>query len=104
MSLLHDGDRSATRLVVDAGRILGSGIATAVSLVNPSRVVLGGQVGVAAAPLIAGVRERVYGQVLPLATRDLIVEQSRMGSESAVLGLAHEVVDRLLDPHRPTLG
>lgn len=104
MSLLHDGDRSATRLVVDAGRILGSGIATAVSLVNPSRVVLGGQVGVAAAPLIAGVRERVYGQVLPLATRDLVVEQSRMGSESAVLGLAHEVVDRLLDPHRPTLG
>jgi predicted NBD/HSP70 family sugar kinase len=92
--LLVAGDPTAVRLVRDAGRVLGGSLATAVSLLNPSAVVLSGQVAVAAGEhLLAGLRELVYARALPLATRSLEISVSRSWPDSGVHGLAREVGD-----------
>ena len=96
LRLLSVGDPAARGLLTDAGRILGTSIATAVSLVNPARVVLGGSIGTSGEHLLAGVRERVYARSLPLATRNLRIEQSTLGRDTGVLGLAHELGELVL--------
>jgi predicted NBD/HSP70 family sugar kinase len=94
---LRAGDAVTVRLVRDAGRVLGTSLATAVSLLNPSAVVLSGQVGVAAGDhLLAGLRERVYTRALPLATRHLDIAVSSLWPDSGVIGLARGVADLAL--------
>jgi predicted NBD/HSP70 family sugar kinase len=90
--LLVSGDPTAVRLVRDAGRILGASLATAVSLLNPSAVVLSGQIAVDAGEhLLAGLRERIYARALPLATRELDISVSTLWPDSGVHGLARGV-------------
>ena len=69
----HDSDTLA--LIRSAANVLGFAISDAVSLLNPSRVVVGGLLSLADEPLIAGIRAVVYGRSRPLATR-------RLGSRS----------------------
>lgn len=97
VDLLSISDPAAVRAVRDAGIILGSSLATAVSLLNPSAIVLGGQVAAAAGDhLLAGVRERIYTRSLPLAIRDLPIEVSKLWPDAGVYGLAHGIADVVL--------
>lgn len=96
LQLLSDGDPVARRLTAEAGRVIGSAIATAVSLLNPEQVLIGGQLGLTGDHLVASVRERVYARSLPLATRSLRIEQSRLGHDAGVRGLAHELSRKVL--------
>jgi len=93
---LSDGDPVARALTANAGRVIGSAIATAVSLLNPEQVILGGSLGLVGDHLVAGVREQVYAQSLPLATRSLRIETSRLGQDAGVRGLAHELSRKVL--------
>lgn len=96
VSLVSQGNPLATSLVRDAGRILGSSLANAVSLLNPSVIVLGGQLSALAEHLLAGIRERIYARSLPLATRDLQILRSSLDGDAGVIGLAHGVADTVL--------
>ncbi len=88
----------ATRLLRDAGRTIGEVLASAVSLLNPSVIVIGGSLAEAGDPLLAGVREVVYRRSLPLATADLRIVQARAGDSSGVVGAAVLVIDHVLAP------
>jgi predicted NBD/HSP70 family sugar kinase len=97
VELLRTGDSTAVRLARDGGRVLGASLATAVSLLNPSAVVLGGQVAAAAGEhLLAGLRERVYARSLPLATRNLPIQLSSLWPDAGIRGLATGVADMIL--------
>lgn len=97
-ALLRAGDATTVRLVRDAGRVLGASLATAVSLLNPSAVILCGQIATAAPDhLLAGLRERVYTRALPLATRRLEISVSSLWPDSGVHGLAREITDLVLE-------
>lgn len=97
VDLLERGDPTASRMVSDAGLVLGASLATAVSLLNPSAVVLSGQVAVAAGDhLLSSVRERIYARALPLATRNLDIRVSSLWPDSGVHGLAQEVGELVL--------
>ena len=98
VAAVQNGDPLATRLVRDAGRVLGSTVADAVGLLNPAVIVIGGQLSITGEHLLAGVRERIYSRSLPLAMRDLRVAASDLAGDSGVLGLAHGVLDRLFTP------
>ncbi|MEZ5184924.1 MAG: ROK family protein [Candidatus Nanopelagicales bacterium] len=95
VAAVQNGDALATRLVRDAGRVLGSTVADAVGLLNPAVIVIGGQLSATGEHLLAGVRERIYSRSLPLAMRDLHIAASGLAGDSGVLGLAHGVLDRL---------
>lgn len=98
VDLVRSGDRTAIEVVRQAGRDIGDVVATMVNLINPSVVVIGGQLAAAGEQLIAGLRERVYQRSLPLATENLRIVPSRSGAEAGVLGASALAVEHLLSP------
>jgi len=97
-ALAREGDPEAVALVRQAGRHIGEVIATAVNLLNPAVVVLGGDLTGAYETLIAGVREVVYSRATALATRRLRIEPSRLGDRAGLAGCAVMVLDHILSP------
>jgi glucokinase-like ROK family protein len=89
------GDPLAVALLQDAGRRVGSMLASVVNFFNPSLIVIGG--GVANSPdlLLSAIRETVYGRSLPLATRELLIRRSSLGGLAGVIGASSMVVDQL---------
>jgi predicted NBD/HSP70 family sugar kinase len=96
--LAQQGVREAIEQMQEAGRLLGETIAMAVSLLNPSLVVLGGELGTRQSDMLAAVRETVYRRSLPLATRHVQIVNSRLGADAGLLGAAHLVGDALFAP------
>ena len=96
-AVLH-GDVAALQAVREAGRSIGSVLATCVSLLNPSIIVIGGSLSLAGDNLIAGVREVVYQRSLPLATSQLRIVATTTGERAGILGAAALVLDEVLSP------
>ena len=100
LGLLRHGNAHAVRRVRDAGRVLGAALAHAVSLLNPSEIVVGGQLAAAGEHLLAGIREHVAARALPLATRDLRIRLSHMPNHAGVAGMADATASWLVQPHQ----
>jgi predicted NBD/HSP70 family sugar kinase len=98
VALVKAGDPLAIRLVRDAGRCLGEVLATCVNLFNPGAIVIGGALGQAHEPLLAGVREVTFRRSPPLATRYLKIVPSRLGARAGVVGAALMVREHVLAP------
>jgi len=98
IDLVRSGSLAATAEVRQAGREIGEVLAACVSLLNPSVVVIGGQLARASEPLLAGVREVVYGRSLPLATGSLQIVVSQTGRQAGVVGAATMLVQHVMSP------
>jgi predicted NBD/HSP70 family sugar kinase len=96
--LVRAGSVRADRLVREAGRTIGEVLASAVSLLNPSVIVIGGSLALAGESLLAGVREVVYRRSLPLATANLQIVGAQAGDRAGVIGASVLVCDRVLAP------
>jgi glucokinase-like ROK family protein len=94
------GDQASVQFLRQAGRHIGQMLATAVNILNPSLIVIGGGVAGAGDVLMASIREVVYGRSLPLATRHLQIRQSTLGDRAGVAGAAAMVLDQLFAPER----
>lgn len=109
--LVRAGDAGTMAIVREAGRRIGEVLAGAVNILNPSVVVLGGDVAEAFGPLVSSIREVVYRRSTALATRRLRIEPSRMGAGAGITGCAVMVLDHVLSPdavddsltHRPAV-
>jgi predicted NBD/HSP70 family sugar kinase len=95
---VRGGDAGATRLVRSAGRSLGQVVAGCVNLLNPGAVVIGGELAEIHEPLLAGVREVVFQESLPLATRSLRIAPSRLGERAGLTGAVSCLLDHVLAP------
>jgi glucokinase-like ROK family protein len=80
------GDYEALRVIREAGRTIGWTLASLVSVLNPSLIVIGGGVSQIGHSLLAEVRSTVYQRSLPLATRNLPIVLSEIEGESGVMG------------------
>ncbi len=69
-----------------------------VNLLNPSVVVIGGGLAARAPSLMAGIREVVFARSLPLATSQLSLVASKVGSRAAITGAAVTVIEEFLQP------
>jgi predicted NBD/HSP70 family sugar kinase len=98
VALVRAGRPEAVRVVREAGRVLGSVLATSVNLFNPGVIVIGGDLSHAEEHLLAGVREVVYQRSLPLATRSLRIVRSRLDERAGVVGAAVMVIEHILAP------
>lgn len=96
VALVDEGDPEAHGLVRLAGRRLGEVLAQAVNLLNPSVLVLAGDLALAQEPLLAGVREAVYARATTLAARDLEIRPSALGEQAGLVGCAVTVLDEVL--------
>ncbi|MDX2973241.1 ROK family transcriptional regulator [Kribbella solani] len=96
VELVRAGNTDAITAIRQAGREIGTVLAAAVSLLNPSVIVVGGSLAQAGDSLLAGLRETVYARSLPLATTHLHVVPSRTGRDAALLGAARLVCDQVV--------
>jgi predicted NBD/HSP70 family sugar kinase len=98
VELARAGDGQAIEAIRQAGRDLGEVLSTCVDLLNPSVIVIGGSLAEAGDLLLAGVREVVYRQSTPLATRHLTITESLAGETGGVIGAATMLIHYLLGP------
>jgi glucokinase-like ROK family protein len=94
------GDAASAQLITRAGHLVGEMLSTAVHFLNPSLIVIGGGVTNAGDELLAAIRETVYGHSLALASRELQVRRSALGSRSGVVGVSTMVIDELFSRER----
>lgn len=92
------GDAFCVELLGRCGRAVGEVLAPLANLLNPSLIVLGGNVAQTGDILLAAVREAVYRQSHPLVTRDLRILRSQMGGSAGLVGTAQVVVEALFEP------
>lgn len=96
--LVQAGDPEAIARVQEAGRTLGVVLATAVSLLNPGVLVLGGDMAGTREHYLTGVRESVYRRSLPYTTRNLEIVTSSLGERAGIVGMAVLVMEHVLSP------
>ena len=105
INLVQQGNRSAVSVVRNAGMLLGEVLATAVSLLNPQVLVIGGDLADTGEHLIRAVHEVLLRLTQPLATRRLLVTTSELGDRAGIFGavatvrnqvFSAEAVDRRL--------
>ncbi len=80
------GDHHALDIIRESGRTVGRVLATLVSTLNPSLVIVGGGVANIGHALLAEIRSAVYRRSLPLATRNLPVVPSELDGMAGVAG------------------
>jgi predicted NBD/HSP70 family sugar kinase len=95
VDLVRQGNPDAVRIVTAAGRALGDVLSTAVSLLNPDVLVIGGDIAHAHERFILGVRHSLLHRSQPLATAHLRVAPTVLGDRAGVTGAAAMVADAI---------
>lgn len=97
VQLAREGDPGCRRVIADVGRHIGSGIANLCNLLNPSRVVLGGDLAEAGELVLAPIRDSVSRYAIPSAARQLSLAQGALGGRAEVLGALALVLSEMGD-------
>lgn len=92
--LAAHGDIEAVQLVRQAGRLIGDVISACVNLLNPSCIVIGGELVHCGDLLMPGIRERVWARASSLAATSLRIEPCSDEARAGVIGLAHAAIDQ----------
>jgi predicted NBD/HSP70 family sugar kinase len=93
--LAQTGNVQAIELIREAGLLLGDVLATAVSLLNPAVLVVGGDLVRAQEHFMGGLRERLHQRTQPLATRELQILTSTLGDRAGIVGAARLVIEEV---------
>ena len=93
------GDPFASDLLAQCGRLIGMVLASAVNLLNPSIVVIGGELAQTGDICLAAIREGIYHHAQPLVTREMSIVRSRMGRSAGLVGAATVAVDEIFAPN-----
>lgn len=78
-----------------AGEIMGTALASVVSMFNPALLVIGGGMSRNGDDYLAAIREVIHGRAKPLATRDLRIVKAKLGASAGVVGTAAMAADEL---------
>lgn len=94
-----EGRAEAVDAVSAAGRLVGTVLATVVTIVNPRYVRLGGAVGVLT-PFVEALRMTVESNAHTSALRKLDIAATSLGDQGMLVGLSGLVADEMLSPAR----
>ncbi|WP_343067226.1 ROK family transcriptional regulator [Streptomyces rectiverticillatus] len=97
VQLAREGDPGCRRVISDVGRHIGSGVANLCNLLNPRRVVLGGDLADSGELVLAPIRESVSRYAIPSAARQLEVVPGALGGRAEVLGALALVLSEMGD-------
>ncbi len=82
------GDVLASNVINQACAYLGAGIASAVNLLNPQLVVIGGGVSEGGQGFIRRIEKEVKKRAFPSATKNLKVVRAKLGNDAGFIGAA----------------
>ena len=94
------GDYHALEIIKESGRLVGRVLATLVSTLNPSLIIIGGGVASIGHALLGEIRSTVYRRSLPLATRNLPVVLSELEGMAGVTGASVLAAEGVLQTTR----
>ncbi|MGH3646160.1 MAG: ROK family protein [Micromonosporaceae bacterium] len=86
VKLARDGDAGCRRAIADAGHAVGTALATLCNLVNPQRIIVGGELAAAGEILLAPIRGALTRGTIRSAAADVSVLESALGDRAEVLG------------------
>jgi predicted NBD/HSP70 family sugar kinase/biotin operon repressor len=81
-----DGDSGARRVLADAGRHIGTAVATLCDLLNPELIVVGGELSAAGEVLLDPLRDQVRRHAIPATARGLEIVPGVLGPRAELLG------------------
>ncbi|GGH37232.1 transcriptional regulator [Microbacterium album] len=94
------GDEEAVALLEEVGEVIGYALADVVGLLNPSAVVIGGNLSEAGEVFIGAIRRSVFGAAHVFSRQGLVVERSRLGERAGVRGASLLAQDALFEADR----
>ncbi|WP_377274038.1 ROK family protein [Peterkaempfera sp. SMS 1(5)a] len=97
VQLAQRGDLGCRRVIADVGRQIGTGVANLCNLLNPRRVILGGDLAEAGELVLSPIRESVARYAIPSAARQLSVVPGTLGGRAEVLGALALVMSEMGD-------
>jgi predicted NBD/HSP70 family sugar kinase len=89
---------AAARVLTDAGRTIGRVLADLINCLNPAAVVLGGELGSAGEPLVAGVRESIDRHAGQAGAGAVEVLAGRLGARAELLGAVATAIRQTAAP------
>jgi len=98
VALARAGEPRAVQAIRGAGRAVGEVLAECINFFNPGAIIIGGDLSETPQQVLAGVREAVIGRSLPMATRDLRMGCTRLGTRAGMIGAAVMVIEHVLAP------
>jgi len=98
VELAVSGDLPCRRAITDAGRVIGIALANVCNLVNPTRIVVGGELAGAGELLLEPLRDSLTRFAITPATKDLELVQGSLGHRAEVLGALAIAVRGLTQP------
>jgi predicted NBD/HSP70 family sugar kinase len=87
-----EGDLGSRRVIGDGGRAVGVAAAMLCNVLNPSQIVLGGELAEAGELLLDPIRQVLERRTLPAAARCVEVRRGELGDRAAVMGALATVV------------
>jgi predicted NBD/HSP70 family sugar kinase len=94
------GEEIANSLIQTAGTHIGEVLGMLVNVLNPTRILIGGDFASVGPTMLASIRQGVFARALPLMSRQLVVEPCR-GSNSEILGCLASMFLRLFCDRDP---
>jgi predicted NBD/HSP70 family sugar kinase len=86
IDLARAGDPPAQRVIGDAGRYIGVAVANLCNLLNPQRVIVGGELSVAGEVLLGPLSDSLSRYAIPTAASDVSVVTGELGKRAEVMG------------------
>jgi glucokinase-like ROK family protein len=93
------GDLLAQRLIIDAGRHLGTAVSGVVNLINPSMIILGGGLSQVGDLLLEPIRQTVRVRSLKSSMQAVRITQSLLGRHASAVGAVVQALSIVL--HQP---
>ncbi|MFV0252165.1 MAG: ROK family protein [Beutenbergiaceae bacterium] len=100
LTLAQTREAAVLDLLGHAGRRLGEVLADAIGVLNPSLVIVAGNLAPAGEELIGAIRERIYELSHPLATKKLQIRLGALGADAGLLGAGRIAADAAFSGER----
>jgi len=88
LELALSGDRGATTAIAEAGELIGEALATLVTLLNPKRIVVGGDLATTGDIVLDPIRTAIARYSVPPAGAAVEIVRGTLGERAEVLGAA----------------
>lgn len=98
LHLVSTGDPETIQVVRRAAEYMGEAVAILCNMLNPRRIVLGGELSSVTDEVLAGVRSVTYQNARPLATRNLVIRHSVLGEFAGIAGGVVMGIEAALSP------
>ena len=82
------GDEYCCNLLSDAGQYIGIGIANAISIFNPAKVIIGGRLVKDNSILLKKIKETAQAQIVPIIFEETQLIESKLGLYASAIGAA----------------